>query len=169
VKEIPGHPGYYCDANGIIYSTKRGEARVLKSKIARTGYEQVPLSLGQRGRYRHALVHRLVLETFQGPAPEGWTCNHKNGNRSDNRLSNLEWMSRVENERHARTVLGKKLYGHYHPGSKLTPNDVVEIRALKASGSTYNELSKRFGVGISQLARIVKGEKWGHIGICPSR
>jgi hypothetical protein len=45
------------------------------------------------------LVHRLVLETFVGPCPEGYECDHWNRDRSDNRLVNLHWVSKSENQR----------------------------------------------------------------------
>lgn len=44
-------------------------------------------------------VHRLVLETFVGPCPEGFECNHKSRDRSDNRLENLEWVTHQDNQR----------------------------------------------------------------------
>ena len=161
MREIPGFPSYWCSEDGEIYSAKRSGSFVrMKKAVKRTGYESIALMVGST--YRYPLVHRLVLETFKGPA-RGLHCNHKNGIRSDNRLENLEWVTRAENERHARSVLGKKLHGEHHPVSKLKPADIVEIRRLKAEGQTYNALSQRFGVGISQLARIVKGEKWRHI------
>lgn len=160
MREIPGFPGYWCRVDGEIFSLKSGTMVQMKKKTQRTGYESIALKVGPK--YRYPLIHRLVLETFQGPA-YGLHCNHRNGVRADNRLENLEWVTRSENERHARSVLGKKLHGEHHPTSKLKPEDVLEIRRLKAEGVPYSDLSKRFGVGMSQLCRIVKGEKWRHL------
>ena len=47
-------------------------------------------------------IHRLVLEAFVGPCPEGKECNHKNHERDDNELTNLEWVTRSENNKHRR-------------------------------------------------------------------
>ena len=49
--------------------------------------------------HRNLLVHRLVLETFVGPCPDGMECDHVNRNRSDNRLQNLRWIPHNENQR----------------------------------------------------------------------
>lgn len=49
--------------------------------------------------HRNLLVHRLVLETFVGPCPDGMECDHVNRNRSDNRLKNLRWIPHNENQR----------------------------------------------------------------------
>lgn len=49
--------------------------------------------------YKHHYVHRLVLETFVGPCPEGMECDHVNRDRSDNRLQNLRWVTSVDNHR----------------------------------------------------------------------
>lgn len=49
--------------------------------------------------YKEYSVHRLVLETFVGPCLEGYEADHRNRNRSDNRLSNLHYVTRAENQR----------------------------------------------------------------------
>lgn len=76
----------------------------------KNGYFYVTLSVGNKGR--NCTVHRLVALAFIGPPPEGKTdVNHKDSNRTNNRLDNLEWMSRKENSRHG------VMEGHYPTGS----------------------------------------------------
>jgi HNH endonuclease len=68
----------------------------------------------QLGRARRALVHRLVLEAFVGKAPQGMQCAHADGNRANNALGNLRWVTRKENEadklRHGTRLSGDRSF-----------------------------------------------------------
>ena len=93
---IERHPiGVWVREDGCIYLPQSGKNKAhwtYGSKNAQ-GYRVV----GIAGKlYR---VHRLVLEAFVGQCPEGFECNHKNRDRSDNRLENLEWVTHIENLR----------------------------------------------------------------------
>ncbi len=54
--------------------------------------------------FGHILVHHAVLLAWVGPCPEGYQCDHLNGNNVDNRLCNLQWVTPSENQRRARTL-----------------------------------------------------------------
>lgn len=96
VREIPEFPHYYISDEGKIYSTKRGKTREIKAFEVGEGYLQV--SLKKDGKRYFKYVHRLVLETFY-PIPEmqSYDCNHINEIKTDNRLCNLNWMTRKDN------------------------------------------------------------------------
>lgn len=79
--------------------------KLLKSKVNRNGYEEINLWIENK-QYTLS-VHRVVLETFKPLFGYGLEVNHKNGNRLDNRLENLEWMSKSDNHKHAYRVLGR--------------------------------------------------------------
>lgn len=160
MKEIPGYEGYFCDEVGDVFSNRSGIMLRMKKKRARTGYETIMSSVG--GKRFSFLVHRAVLSAFVGPS-NGLHANHKNGVRHDNRIGNLEWVTRSENERHARAVLGKNLSGSAHPCSKLTADDVRALRERRRTGETYRSLAAGFGIGISQAARIANGKVWRHV------
>ena len=70
----------------------------LKAGKTETGYMRLTIRLDKHGQ--GMLVHRLVLEAFVGPCPEDLECNHKNQERDDNVLTNLEWITRTENLKH---------------------------------------------------------------------
>lgn len=75
--------------------------------------------------YKNYSVHRLVLETFVGPCPEGYEADHRNRDRSDNRLSNLRYVTRAENQRNT------------------CKNDSCEKRLGVHSYEDYKEYNKR--------------------------
>jgi hypothetical protein len=74
-------------------------ARPVKTRVARDHY--VRFSPCKDGKYARVAVHRVMWEAFIGPIPEGLEINHKNLNRADNRLENLELLSHRENIQHA--------------------------------------------------------------------
>lgn len=93
--DIPEAPGYSATADGQIWSCKRKVPRALTPALMPTGHLRVCLSLpgGQQCHY----VHRLVLQAFVGPCPDGLECRHLNGDPTDNRVENLAWGTPSEN------------------------------------------------------------------------
>lgn len=137
------------------YRSRRKEPVVL-SPVRQKGYFVVGLRrFGQAARLRVQL-HRLVLEAFVGPCPEGMECCHNNGIRDDNRLQNLRWATRRENH------FDKKKHGTFQSGdghykARLTIDQVMEIRR---SNKSDGELAKIYGVSISHIGNIKKGRTW---------
>lgn len=87
---------YLVDEAGNVYSIKRNS--VLKGKTDRYGYKAVLLCVG--GQRKHITVHRLVALTFI-PNPENKpTVNHKDGDKQNNSVDNLEWATHSENNQH---------------------------------------------------------------------
>lgn len=161
MKAVPGWDGYFCDQMGNVYSMKHKLVRLMKHKPGSRGYSKIQLCSPAKKWTTH--VHRIVAITWLGPERDGMEVNHKNGIKTDNRLENLEWSTRLENERHAHTYLGKDMRGEKHTSSKLTASEVTEIRRLKAQGWAYSKLSAKYGVGMTQLCRIVHRQKWAHV------
>jgi len=142
----------------IAASTGTRIGKILKAYVMPHGYLQVALSIAQRQTKHY--VHRLVLEAFT--TKRGETVNHKNGLRSDNRLSNLEWMTYSQNIEHGHQVLGHNT-GEGHWQAKLTNNAVREIRAMAARGHTHDIIAVRFGVSRPSITRIVRRDTWKHV------
>jgi hypothetical protein len=104
------------------------------------------------GRYIARSVHRLVAKAFFGEAG-GRDVNHVNGNKHDNRLVNLEYLSRGEYHRHAyRTGLREPV------GKKLTDQQVHQIAALRGL-ATQAEIARQFGVCRATVSRIHRRER----------
>ena len=98
-KTIEGYSDYEISNKGEVRSFKFGKIRILKQSMSGYGYLKVMLC--NNGEKKQLRVHQLVLETFIGPCPDGKECNHQNGIKSENQLSNLEWVTSSENIQHA--------------------------------------------------------------------
>jgi len=134
--------------------------KILKPSTVVGGYHEYFLrKLGERCRGR---AHQLVLQAFVGPKPEGMEINHKNGIRTDNRLENLEYVTHQQNVRHCIDVLGFNR-GALHGLSKLTDDQIREIRALRKTGLALARIATRFGITASNVFYIAKGKTWSHV------
>lgn len=111
-------------------------------------------------------VHTLVAEAFLGSRPTAaHEVNHKDGNKTNDALSNLEWTTRGENNRHAiraglRPPLRRR--GSRHGMSKLTETDVLVIRQMK--GKMYQRrIARWFNVTEGMVSLILHRRNWNHI------
>jgi hypothetical protein len=159
---------YYISSNGRIRSAlKNGRFRILKPHINRGGYYRIQLSAGRddkgKKRIKNKLINVLVATAFI-PNPENKPeVNHKNSNRLDNRVLNLEWTTKLENQRHA--VEHGFAYKKVHKGirngrCKITEKQVMEIFQMNGSLSF---IGKKYDLGISAVHRIKIGLAWSHV------
>lgn len=113
-----------------------------------------------RTRISTRRIHILVALTFIGPKPTPkHEVNHKNGDKLDNRVENLEYMSKDDNEHHA-AVNALKAWGERSARSKLTNDQVWEIRRSREPGRV---LAARFGVGHGAIEAVRAGRTWRHL------
>lgn len=97
-REIPGTEGQYkISTEGKVMTAKSG--RILKPAIDQCGYERVCLFKADRDR--RFKVHRLVAETYIPNPDNKPQVNHKDGNKRNNSISNLEWVTSAQNVHHA--------------------------------------------------------------------
>lgn len=130
------------------------------------GYLFVGLPLG-RGKYRPGYIHRLVLTAFVRSPRAKEEGNHLDGDPTNNRLDNLEWTSRSENQLHSVHVLkragpliGKR--GEANHMAKLNTDQVREIRR-RWPETSIRALGIEFGVAKRTIDSIVKGVNWKHV------
>lgn len=147
------------------------ETYPLKEKDIR-GYKNVSiiqydLDMKPIKRYMRQ-VHRLVLETFNPVCNmENLQVNHIDGNKSNNKLSNLEWVTSKENTVHAHKVLNHKRDqdGENNSISKLTTNQVIEIikRINGKKKERDSKIAKDYGVSRKTIENIRLNRTWKHI------
>jgi|SRR5690625_2527112 len=101
-KHIPGFEGLYLvSKNGEVFSVPRNGTKggLLKQYTDRYGYKKVVIYKNNKPHYR--TVHRLVAEAFISNPKNLKTVNHKDGNKLNNHVDNLEWMSVEDNMKHS--------------------------------------------------------------------
>lgn len=109
-------------------------------------------------------VHRAVAEAFILNFENKPQVNHKNGVKTDNQVSNLEWCTPSENLRHAYdNNLARARKGTDVKNSKLNENNVREIREMYDSGIIQRKIAEKFNVSVSAIKDVLKGKNWKHV------
>lgn len=163
LRPIIGVMGYSAGSDGNIYTFKRRgaggrhwghskSAAVLRGTVNFHGRRMVQLD----GKVRSAA--RAICGAFHGHCPPGMSCSHLNGDKLDNRPSNLVWESLKKNldRRHDHGTF-RVPSGEEHPHAKLSDCDVADIRLLLESGESQASVAMRFGVSRSHVSRIANG------------
>jgi hypothetical protein len=130
--------------------------RLLKPTLLRIGYYKVSPVLN--GKNRQLYIHRLVAEAFLGSCPDGAEVNHIDGDKTNNRLDNLEYVSHLGNMRHARR-LDLLIRGERHGQSKLSDEQAQQIRDARAAGESGASVARRFGIAQSTVSQIYTGKR----------
>lgn len=100
-KDVAGYEGHYKISNfGRVKSLKKGKERILKPVSTAQGYHCVTMQIGGDNR-KVFLIHRLVGLHFLEKENFQYMINHKDGIKTNNHVSNLEWCTHLENNNHA--------------------------------------------------------------------
>ena len=127
--------------------------------ITSNGYKATAVK--SNGKVYGMLVHRLVYLVHVGPIAAGMVINHKDGNKLNNNLKNLEVVTYSYNSIHAyKSGLVKPTHGTHHPGAKLSESDVLSIRELFDLGLSKAELGRRFDISPMCIRLIVTGKSY---------
>jgi hypothetical protein len=139
-----------------VTSTGKGK-RVLKAKDS-NGYRQIGLYL-KSGKRNMLYEHRLFAICFLENPENKSEVNHKDGMKTNNLLSNLEWNTRSENIRHAfRTGLSKPILGEQNGSAKLMDSEIPLIFQMRKTGLTQKAIGLHFGVSQMQISDILSGK-----------
>jgi predicted XRE-type DNA-binding protein len=162
-KAIEGQEGRYAvsDAGEVMSMDFAGSGLpgILKANMAR-GYATV--QMGDRKRFT---VHRLVAAAFLGPRPDGMQINHINGVKTDNRATNLEYVTQSQNMKHAFATGLQSNLGERHSQAKLTEAKVIEIRKMLKLRFKQREIAEVMGVTEGAISHIKRGSRWAHVNM----
>lgn len=148
---IPRFPGYEFGDDGSAWSywnpcgkgsdISSSRHRLKPSPAGRCGHLQVRLA-----NHGQEYLHRLILEAFVGPCPEGMeACHDPDDDPANCCLNNIRWGTRREN------LLDRNKHGKHRKQARITDDQVRFIRSSSLSG---NALAEMFGVWNSQISRI---------------
>ena len=153
-KDVVGFEGRYQVSNiGNVRSLRfRGHKKVslMKPSVNYAGY--LVIGLGpDRKQYR---VHRLVLEAFVGPCPEGMEGCHNDGNRANSVLGNLRWDTPSGNASDRRDYSGDQ-----NPNAKLSEKDVKEIVSRRNAGEMLKTIASDFGITLTRVSQLARAKE----------
>lgn len=163
-KDIVGYEGLYqvSDMGRVmsLYVYRGTNSRLKTIGVDDQGY--LFTSLNRHKKTKVVRVHRIVLQAFVGPCLPGYQGCHIDGNRRNPRLTNLRWGTSQDNSsdaiRHGTMPRGEKC-----GRSRLTVDQVVEIKLLRRQGISQYVLAERFGVHQATISLIDTGKTWHHI------
>jgi hypothetical protein len=161
---ISGFHGYEVSNLGRVRSFRNSRGRSILDPKYLVGSIQDPgypiVNLRCEGKTHKRFVHRLVLEAFVGPCPNGWvTCHHPDNDRTNCRLDNLRWAPYSENE-NDKKIQGVYPEGQKHHNARLTCAQVVEIRKRRAMGEQFKTIVPDYPASWSSVVNACNRRSW---------
>jgi len=152
--------GYYiADINGNLWNNKN---KPLIGKCCTAGYLLIGYKYGDK-RYITG-KHRVIWMYFNGRIPNDYVINHKNGIKNDNRLSNLECITQAEDKIHAiKNKLRIPVKGEQHGRSKLTNEQVIEVRKRVSMGEHRKTIYKDYPVYYTTINKVISSDTWRNV------
>lgn len=136
--------------------------RIFANHLDDWGYPRVILSDAPRRVMPR--VHQLVARAFLGECPVGHQHNHRDGDKTNNHIENLEYVTPAANVHHAwRNGLCTPNRGEKHGMSKLRDQDVRDIREFVAAGQSHYAIAVQFGVTRPLIGMIANRKIWRHL------
>lgn len=182
-RDIPGYEGSYKVSDmGRVFSSKLGRGTMSRDGIMRPFGKKnnwyLRVRLRKDNQDKEYPVHALVWMAFRGTRPNGLEINHKDGNKRNNRLENLELITHSENIKHAyNTGLIPPRKGEANVRAVLTEKDVIALRKeykaiqkarrlqgkTKAPHGTIQRFAQRYGITTTSIEYAIARKTWTHI------
>lgn len=144
--------------DGRVFNNKTN--RFIGSRNSR-GYVQISMADKNRKDLKHLSVHRLVWTYFNGIIPKDKIINHIDGNKTNNKLSNLELSTASENGTHAYEYnLNTGTRGQLNGNARFKNSEILEIRKLHKNGISGAELTRIYKVSSNTISRIINNKSY---------
>ena len=171
-RDVEGYEGYYQVSNlghlrcleRIVHSKRwdrRESAKLLNPPVLKNGYKLA--SLCRNGKSKRVLLHRLVAKAFLPNPNNLLQINHIDGNKQNNNVNNLEWVTAQENIIHAyNNNLMNPAHGIRTNNGHFTEEDIRSIRYKASKGMSQRKIASEYGVKQGAIWLILKGKtyKW---------
>lgn len=162
--DIPGYEGLYAtNRNGDIYSYYKNKMHAIRLRL--DGYKDTDLTKNKKTK--KFLIHRLLAKIFIPNPQNKLYINHIDGNKSNNSIENLEWVTSSENALHAsnnglrekqKQIAGQYSIMHFR---KLTDSQVDEAKRIYANGEADQvKLGKKYNVSSATICRAINGKTY---------
>ena len=162
IKDIKGFEGRYTISNLGIVRSKLTNI-VMKPNITKFGYARVNLRKAKSREYKSYFIHRLVASHFITNTNNLPEVNHKDCNKLNNEVTNLEWISKEDNIKHSFIYGSASHKGLRNPNSKLNEKDIRAIKFLYETNRFYNtQIAKIFKVSSSTIDNIINNVTWSN-------
>ena len=152
-KDIINFANFECSNYGNIRNKRTNN--ILKGHTRSDGYKEV------RIKGKNYLYHRIVAMTWLKNHNNFEQINHIDGNKTNNKVCNLEWCTPKQNLEHAANI-GLMSRGSNRYNSKLIESDIYDIRELIKNGKTILEISKLYNVSFQLISNIKRNKVWRH-------
>jgi hypothetical protein len=154
-KTIVDFPNYEINIKGVVRNKTSG--KFINIRLAKIGY--YTCNLWKENKYKTKYIHRLIAEYFIDDKFIHLQVNHKDGNKLNNDISNLEWVTNKENISHS-ILNGLTPLNEYRASTKLSN---VEIKQIRESKDSQRILAKKFNCSQGYISEIKNNRKRKYI------
>jgi hypothetical protein len=160
-KKIPSTNGRY-EASTTGHIRNAGNQRELKPYFGHGKYLVVKVCPSKNIAISKR-IHELVTETFFGDKPESFETNHIDGDKNNNSISNLEYLSKVNHIKHG-VENGFVMRGEENPRATLTFDQVKKIKEIRSeTGFGKRKISQITGIKEETIGPILRGISWRYV------
>lgn len=151
-KPVPKYEELYYVSN---YGRVKNSNNLIRKQLLSGGYLLINLTKNKKPKMFR--VHRLVAMAFNDDTHHNLEVNHINGVRTDNRETNLEWVTHSENAKHS--------YLSGNVKKKLNVDDVKSIKKMLINRERQEDIAEKFNISQTSVSEIKSGKRWGDVNI----